>query len=99
MAVFPAGGRDLLSSWRCFHQAGRADHAAPPSVRLQPCRVRETHKHTEEVAALLTQCQMVVTKHDQKGLTLNYKLVLGVNVSLNGEHRTHAELEDKNTEL
>lgn len=42
---------------------------------------------------------MVVTKHDQKGLTLNYKLVLGVNVSLNGEHRTHAELEDKNTEL
>lgn len=61
MAVFPAGGRDLLSSWRSFHQAGRADHAAPPSVRLQPCRVRQTH--TEEVAALLTQCQLVVTKH------------------------------------
>lgn len=30
--AFTAGGRDLLSSRCCFHQAGRADHAAAPSV-------------------------------------------------------------------
>lgn len=76
MAVFPAGGRDLLSSWRSFHQAGRADHAAPPSVRLQPCRVRQTLT-THRGSGCITDIVSVGCDQTLQ-LTVNYKL----NVSL-----------------
>lgn len=47
LLFLPAGGGDLLCCWSCIHQAGGADHAAAPGVRLQPCRVRHTQTQSK----------------------------------------------------
>lgn len=55
LLFLPAGGGDLLCCWSCVHQAGGADHAAAPGVRLQPGRVRHIHAHAVKDQCLFLQ--------------------------------------------